>query len=116
MDPMFTTNELVTFLAVAVILGLLAATVAYSWRVAAVSMATGGGTRFGNVVRSLGIDVARFSDERALRAAAVSVRRCLHCRHQDACDAGSPTPGQGCAARLSERGVPARALAVVAAG
>ena len=56
-------------------------------------MATGGGTRFGNVVRSLGIDVARFSDERALRAAAVSVRRCLHCRHQDACDVWLADPG-----------------------
>lgn len=93
MDPLFTTNELVTFVVLAVILGLLAATVAYSWRVAAASMATGGGSRFGNVVRSLGIDVARFSDERALRAAAVSVRRCLNCRHQDACDAWLADPG-----------------------
>jgi Family of unknown function (DUF6455) len=93
MDPLFTTNELVTFLSIAVILGLLAGTVAYSWRVAAAAMATGGESRFGNVVRSLGIDVARFSDERALRAAAVSVRRCLNCRHQDACDAWLADPG-----------------------
>jgi hypothetical protein len=86
MDPLFSTNELVTFLSVAVILGLLAAAVAYSWRVAAGAMAAGGAPRFHDVARRLGIELAA-SDERTLRAAAISVRRCLACRHQEACDA-----------------------------
>jgi len=86
MDPLLTTNELATILTAAVILGLLAGTVAYSWRILAAAMASGGGSQFSRVVRSMGIDLARFSDERALRAAAVSVRRCLNCRHQEACD------------------------------
>jgi hypothetical protein len=87
MDPLFTTNELVVFMAIAVILGLVAASAAYSLRVAAGAMTAQGAPRFHGVVQRLGIDLGGSSDERTLRAAAVSVRRCLTCRHQDACDA-----------------------------
>jgi hypothetical protein len=86
MDPLFTTNELVAFTSIAVILGLLAGAVAYSWRVAAGALTVGGAPRFHDVVRRLGIELAA-ADERTLRAAAVSVRRCLTCRHEQACDA-----------------------------
>ena len=68
MDPLFSTSELTTLLTAAIILGLLAGTVAYSWRVFAAAVASGGGSQFGRVVRSMGIDAARFTDERALRA------------------------------------------------
>ena len=87
MDSLVTTNEMVTFLAGAVILALLAAMVRYTWRVAVGAMTAEGAPRFHEVVGRLGIDLARVNDERTLRAAAVSVRRCLTCRHQEACDA-----------------------------
>jgi hypothetical protein len=93
MDPLFTLNETLTFIAVAVILALLAAAAGYSLRVAAGAMAAQGAPRFHDVVRRLGIDLARINDERTLRAAAVGVRRCLTCRHQDACDAWLADPG-----------------------
>ena len=94
MDTLVTTNELITFLTLATILGLFAAMVRYSWRVAAGAMAAQGAPRFGAVVQRLGIDFARVDDERTLRAAAVSVRRCLTCRHQEACDAWLADPGR----------------------
>jgi hypothetical protein len=87
MDPLFSTNEVIMLLSVAVILSLLAGAAAYAWRVAAGAMTAQGAPRFHEVVRRLGIDVAGASDERTLRAAAISVRRCLACRHQEACDA-----------------------------
>jgi hypothetical protein len=87
MEPLVTTNEMVTFLAVAAILGLFAAAVRYSWRVAAGALAMQGAPRFHEVVRRLGIDFSRADDESTLRGAAVGVRRCLTCRHQEACDA-----------------------------
>ena len=87
MDTLVTTNEMVTFLAGAVVLALLAAMVRYSWRVAVGAMTAEGAPRFHEVVGRLGIDLARVNDERTLRAAAVSVRRCLTCQHQEACDA-----------------------------
>jgi len=92
MDPLFTTNELVAFAAIVVVLGLLAAGAAYSLRVAAGVMTAQGAPRFFGVMRRLGIDLDGASDERTLRAAAVSVRRCLICRHQDACDAWLADP------------------------
>ena len=85
---LFTTNETVAFAAIAGALGLVAAAARYSWRVAAGAMAAQGASpRFQDVARRLGIDLARVNDERMLRAVAISVRRCLTCRHQEACDA-----------------------------
>ncbi|MGE5792453.1 MAG: DUF6455 family protein [Bacteroidota bacterium] len=92
MDSLVSTNEMVGFLAGTAILAMLAALMAYSWRVAAAAMAAQGAPRFHDVVRRLGIDLGRVNDERTLRAAAVSVRRCLTCRHQDACDAWLADP------------------------
>jgi len=87
MDTLVTTNEMATFLALATILVLFAATVRHSWRVAVGALTAQGAPRFHEVVRRLGIDLSRVDDERTLRAAAVSVRRCLTCRHREACDA-----------------------------
>jgi hypothetical protein len=87
MEALLTTNEMVTFLALTTILGVFAAMVRYSWRVAAGAMAAQGAPRFHDVVQRLGINLARVDDERTLRAAAIGVRRCLTCRHQEACDA-----------------------------
>ena len=84
---LFTTNETVTIIAVALGLAFVAAAARYSWRVAAGAMATEGAPRFHDVARRLGFDFSRVNDERTLRAAAISVRRCLTCRHQEACDA-----------------------------
>jgi hypothetical protein len=98
MDTLIPTNEMVAFLAGTAILAMLAAVMAYSWRVAAGAMAARGAPRFHDVVRRLGIDLARVNDERTLRAAAVGVRRCLTCRHQDACDVWLADP--------AHRGVP----------
>ena len=92
MDSLVSTNEMVGFLAGTAILAMLAALIAYSWRVAEAAMAAQGAPRFHDVVRRLGIDLGRVNDERTLRAAAVSVRRCLTCRHQDACDAWLADP------------------------
>jgi hypothetical protein len=100
MAPLFTLNETVSFIAIVIMLGLLAAAAGYSLRVATGAMAAQGAPRFHDVVRRLGIDLARVNDERTLRAAAVGVRRCLTCRHQDACDAWLADP--------AHKGVPPR--------
>jgi hypothetical protein len=84
---LFTTNETVAFAAIAGALGLVAAAARYSWRVAAGAMATEGAPRLHDVIKRLGIDFTRVNDERTLRAAAIGIRRCLTCRHQEACDA-----------------------------
>jgi hypothetical protein len=93
MEALLTTNEMVTFLALTTILGVFAAMVRYSWRVAAGAMAGQGAARFHEVVRRLGIDFARADDEFTLRGAAVGVRRCLTCGRQEACDAWLADPG-----------------------
>ena len=94
MDTLVTTNEMVTFLALATILGFFAAIVRYSWRVAAGAMtAAQGAPRFFEVVRRLGIDFSRADDEFTLRGAAIGVRRCLTCSQQATCDAWLADPG-----------------------
>lgn len=87
MDTLVTTNEMVTFLALAAILALFAAMLRHAWRVGVGAMATQGAPRFDRVMGRLGIDLVGVSDERTLRAAAVGVRHCLVCRHQKVCDA-----------------------------
>jgi hypothetical protein len=94
MDTLITTNEMVTFLALATILCLFAAIVRYSWRVAAGAMAGQGAARFHEVVRRLGIDFTRADDDFTLRGAAVGVRRCLTCSRQEACDAWLADPSK----------------------
>jgi len=96
MDALVTTNEMVTFLALATILVLFVAMVRYSWRVAAGAMTVQGAPRFHEVVRRLGIDFARADDELTLRGAAIGVRRCLICGQQRACDAWLADPGRKC--------------------
>jgi hypothetical protein len=94
MDILVTTNEMVTFLALATILVLFAAMVRYSWRVAAGAMTAQGAPRFHEVARRLGIDFSRADDEFTLRGAAIGVRRCLTCSRQEACDAWLADPGK----------------------
>ena len=86
MDTLVTTNEMITFLAVAAILGLFAAVLRQFRQVAVGAMTTQGVPRFTSVLRRLAIDLDGVDDERTLRAAAVGVRNCLVCRHQEACD------------------------------
>jgi N-acyl-L-homoserine lactone synthetase len=80
-------SDTVVVLVFAGALALFAAAVRYSWQFAAGAMAVQGSPRFGRVLQRLGVDLAAVKDERTLREAAISVRRCLACRDQEACDA-----------------------------
>jgi hypothetical protein len=80
-------NDTVVFLVLAAALGVFATGVGYWWHVAAGAMVAQGSPRLGRVLERLGVDLATVESERTLRAAAISVRRCLACRDQEACDA-----------------------------